>query len=249
MIVVPRGQPHVAWFTVAALAGVVVLARVGNWYRRELAEHAARIAQASPVSHASTLPRAIVVRGVLVLMALIFSKYFYLASMTSYYTFYLIHKFGTSIQWSQIFLFVFLFSVALGTILGGPIGDRFGRKPVIWVSILGVAPFALMLPHASLAGVVLLSVPIGLILASAFSAILVYAQDLMPGRVGLVAGLFFGFAFGMGGIGSAVLGELADRTSIEFVFSVCAYLPLIGLVTFLLPDVRKPARGPQMGTD
>ena len=171
-------------------------------------------------------------------MALIFSKYFYLASMTSYYTFFLIHKFQASIQVSQVFLFIFLFSVAAGTIIGGPVGDRFGRKVVIWVSILGTAPFSLVLPHVSLFWVGVLSIPIGVILASAFSAILVYAQELMPGKVGLVAGLFFGFAFGMGGIGSAVLGELADRTSIEFVFLVCSFLPLLGLLTFFLPNIR-----------
>jgi len=241
-IVVPHGQKHVAWFVIAALGGIVVLAKVGGWYKARLASLPARSARHA-VSHVvNRLPRRKVVQGVVVLMVLIFSKYFYLACMSSYLTFYLIHRFGASIQTSQIFLFIFLFSVALGTIVGGPAGDRYGRKLVIWISILGAAPFALMLPHASLFWVGVLSVPIGLILASAFSAILVYAQELMPGKVGLVAGLFFGFAFGMGGIGSAVLGELADLTSIEFVFSLCAYLPLLGLLTYFLPDVERERR-------
>ncbi len=238
VIVVPHGQVHVAWFTLAALAGIVVLTKVGGWYQARLDALPAKSATNRMASAPKGLPRRQVIQGVSVLMVLIFSKYFYLASMSSYFTFYLIHKFDASIQTSQVFLFIFLFSVALGTIIGGPVGDRYGRKMVIWVSILGAAPFALMLPHASLFWVGVLSVPIGLILASAFSAILVYAQELMPGKVGLVAGLFFGFAFGMGGIGSAVLGELADLTSIEHVFALCAYLPLLGLLTYFLPNVR-----------
>ena len=169
---------------------------------------------------------------------LIFSKYFYLACLTNYYTFYLIHKFHLSVQGAQFHLFLFLFAVALGTILGGPIGDRYGRKLVIWVSILGVAPFTIALPHANLFWTGVLTVIIGIILASAFSAILVYAQELVPGKVGMIAGLFFGLAFGMAGIGSAVLGELADRTSIEYVFQLCSFLPLIGLLTAFLPNVR-----------
>ena len=238
-IVVPYGQPNVAWFTLAAFAGIVLLVWIGGWYRGRLVE-----ASAAPISLASAgrrpvLPRGKIVVGLLVLIALIFSKYFYLASMTSYYTFYLIHRFGASIQVSQIFLFIFLFSVALGTIVGGPIGDRYGRKVVIWVSILGAAPFALLLPHVGLFWVGVLSVPIGVILASAFSAILVYAQELIPGKVGLVAGLFFGLAFGMGGIASAVLGAVADHTSIEFVFLICSFLPLIGVLAYFLPDVRQ----------
>jgi len=173
------------------------------------------------------------------LLLLIFSKYFYMASMSSYYTFYLIQKFGVSVQSSQVYLFIFLFSVAAGTLIGGPLGDRIGRKYVIWGSILGVAPFTLLLPHANLFWTAVLTVPIGVILASAFSAILVYAQELIPGKVGMISGLFFGFAFGMSGIGSALLGVLADRTSIEYVYSVCAFLPLIGLITGFLPDVGK----------
>ena len=173
------------------------------------------------------------------LLLLIFSKYFYLASLSSYYTFYLISQFGVSVRTAQLLLFVFLGSVAAGTLLGGHIGDRVGRKYVIWGSILGVLPFTLVLPHANLVWTALLTVPIGMILASAFAAIVVYAQELMPGRVGTVAGLFFGFAFGMGGIGAAVLGQLADRTSIQFVYQLCAYLPLLGLAAAWLPDLRK----------
>jgi len=176
---------------------------------------------------------------VLILMSLIFSKYFYLVSLSNYFTFYLISKFGVGVQTSQVFLFIFLFSVAAGTIIGGPIGDRIGRKYVIWGSILGVAPFTLILPYMNLVWTVILTVPIGFILASAMSAILVYAQELLPGRTGLVSGLFFGFAFGMGGLGAALLGRLADHSSIEYVYKVCAYLPLIGLLTIFLPNFEK----------
>lgn len=188
------------------------------------------------------LPRRQVIRAISVLLALVFSKYFYIASITSYYTFYLMGKFSVSIQNAQLHLFVFMAAVAAGTLIGGPVGDRYGRKFVIWCSILGTAPFSLALPHANLFWTGVLSVPIGIILSSAFSAIVVYAQELMPGRVGMVAGLFFGFAFGMGGIGSAVLGKVADLTSIGFVFQVCAFLPLIGLLTVFLPTLRHPAR-------
>ena len=174
-----------------------------------------------------------------ILVALVFTKYFYLTSMTSYYTFFLIQKFHLSVQSSQYFLFIFLFAVAAGTIIGGPIGDRIGRKRVIWASILGVVPFTLLLPYASLVECGILTAIIGVILASAFSAILVYAQELVPGNVGMIAGLFFGLAFGMGGIGSAVLGKLADVTSITYVFQVCSFLPLIGILTWFLPDVEK----------
>ena len=244
-IVVPRGQAHIAWFSVAALLGITVLLKVGRWYQERLAAMVRKAtAPAEKRCAAVTLSRGRIIGAIVVLMALIFSKYFYLACVTSYYTFFLIHKFHVSIQASQVCLFVFLGAVAAGTIIGGPVGDRFGRKFVIWLSILGSAPFALALPYVSLPWVIALSVPIGLILSSAFSAILVYAQELMPGRVGLVAGLFFGFAFGMGGIGSAVLGVLADWTSIENVFTVCSFLPLIGLLTGLLPEVgarRTPA--------
>ncbi|HME12471.1 MAG TPA: MFS transporter, partial [Candidatus Acidoferrum sp.] len=185
-------------------------------------------------------PRKTVAVAMSVLMALIFSKYFYLASFSSYYTFYLISKFGLSVQNSQLYLFVFFGAVAAGTLIGGPIGDRVGRKLVIWVSILGVLPFTVMLPYVNLFWTVILSVIIGFVIASAFSAILVYAQDLVPGRVGMISGLFFGFAFGMGGIGAAVLGRLADATSIIFVYKLCAYLPAIGLLTALLPTLHRP---------
>jgi FSR family fosmidomycin resistance protein-like MFS transporter len=233
----------VLWFSVLALAGIVLLARVGAWYQRHLSIAAGAKRAPEAAAHA-VLSTSRIVLALVILAVLIFSKYFYLASLTSYYTFYLIAKFGVSVSQAQIFLFVFLFAVAAGTIIGGPVGDRIGRKLVIWVSILGVAPFSLALPHVGLVGTVALSVIIGLILASAFSAILVYAQELVPGKVGMIAGLFFGFAFGIAGIGSALLGKLADHTSIEHVFRVCAFLPLIGLLTAFLPNLEhlKPAR-------
>ena len=237
IIIVPYGQLNTGWFTLAAFVGIVVLVWIGRWYQQRLAGNQMATGELHSGMLGLTLPRRQIAGGVLVLIALIFSKYFYLASMSSYFTFYLIHKFNTSIQLAQVFLFIFLFSVAVGTIVGGPVGDRFGRKVVIWISILGVAPFSLLLPHVGLFWVGVLSVPIGLILASAFSAILVYAQELIPGKVGLVAGLFFGLAFGMGGIASALLGEIADRTSIEFVFLICSFLPLIGVLTYFLPKV------------
>jgi FSR family fosmidomycin resistance protein-like MFS transporter len=238
LIIVPNGQSSILWFTLLALAGIVLLAGVGRWYGRNLA-HYRRRADA----HASQAPaRRTIVLSLSVLICLIFSKYFYLVSLTNYYTFYLIQRFGLSIQGAQLLLFVFLVSVAAGTILGGPLGDRFGRKYVIWVSILGVAPFSLALPHVGLTATVVLTVFIGLILASAFSAILVYAQELIPGRVGMISGLFFGFAFGVGGVASAALGRLADLTSIGFVFNVCGYLPLIGLLTWFLPDIEGASR-------
>ncbi len=234
-IVLPRGQGAVAWFALAALAGIIILSRVGFWYREQ---HRAGIGRKSSAAPKVMLPRPIIVRSIAILALLIFSKFFYMASLSSYYTFFLIDKFGVSIRDSQLLLFVFLGAVAAGTIAGGPIGDRFGRKFVIWFSILGVLPFTLALPHANLAWTVVLSVIIGLVLSSAFSAIIVYAQELIPGKVGLVSGLFFGFAFGMGGIGAAALGELADRTSITFVFQICAFLPVIGLLTAFLPNVE-----------
>ena len=239
LIVVPHGQGSVLWFALIALLGIGILSGVGRWYGNHLSEARGRPGATTrttgPLS--SRVWFALAVLGML-----IFSKYFYLASLTNYYTFYLIHKFHLSIQGAQLHLFLFLFAVALGTILGGPIGDRYGRKLVIWVSILGVAPFTLVLPHANLLWTGVLTVIIGIILASAFSAILVYAQELVPGKVGMIAGLFFGLAFGMAGIGSAVLGELADRTSIDYVFQLCAFLPLIGLLTAFLPNVRDGQR-------
>jgi FSR family fosmidomycin resistance protein-like MFS transporter len=236
-VVLPLGQPSVAWFGLAALLGIVVLTRVGRWaHEHGLARLGPRIRKAGAAA-ASSSGR---VRGAIaVLLALIFSKYFYLASLTSYYTFYLIEHFRVDVRTAQILLFTFLGAVALGTIFGGPLGDRFGRKIVIWVSILGVLPFTLVLPHANLFWTVVLTVPIGFILASAFPAIVVYAQELMPGKTGTVAGLFFGFAFGMGAIGAAVLGKLADATSIEFVYRVCAWLPIVGVLAVLLPNVEQ----------
>jgi FSR family fosmidomycin resistance protein-like MFS transporter len=235
LIIVTRGRGYVAWFSLLALVGVVVLWKIGTWQRQNF--H--RLTRKHSAAHkTSTLPRKRVMAALVILVALIFSKYVYLTSMTTYYTFYLIHHFHVSVRTSQLLLFVFLFSVALGTIVGGPVGDRIGRKRVIWASILGVAPFTLVLPYVGLTATVILTVFIGTILASAFSAILVYAQELVPGKVGMIAGLFFGFAFGIAGIGSAALGHLADATSIEHVFRCCAFLPLIGLLTALLPDVE-----------
>lgn len=242
-VIVPRGQKHLLWSTVLAAGAIWLLARLGTWYRRHLATARARVGTGTEVIHVSPLSRRRVALALGVLVALIFSKYIYLVSLTSYYTFYLIERFNVSVQQTQIYLFVFLFAVAAGTIIGGPIGDRIGRKYVIWVSILGVAPFTLALPYMGLAGTIWLTVVIGVVLASAFSAILVYAQELVPGKVGTIAGLFFGLAFGMAGVGSALLGKLADHTSIEYVFHVCSFLPLIGLMTAFLPDLRTKPRG------
>lgn len=236
-IIVPYGQFSVIWFSVIALLAILILSRVGKWYKGYMLKLKARMgARATIISN--NFSRKKVVLAVIILLVLIFSKYFYMASLTSYFTFYLIDKFHVTVQTSQLYLFIFLFSVAAGTLIGGPVGDRFGRKYVIWFSILGTAPFALLLPHANLFWTGVLIVPIGMILASAFSAILVYAQELIPGKVGLVAGLFFGFAFGMGGIGSALLGKLADHTSISYVFQICAFLPLIGVITGFLPNIE-----------
>ncbi len=235
LFVVPRGQGSIAWFAILAVLGVIVLGWVGHWTRRRL-EEMRRDSMRSVVLPGSMLPRHKVIQALLVLVALIFSKHVYMASMSSFYTFYMIEKFQVSIQQSQILLFVFLFALALGTVVGGAVGDRVGRKRVIWFSILGVAPFTLWLPHAGYTTTILLTIVIGLILSSAFSSILVYAQELVPGKVGLVAGLFFGLAFGIGGIGSAVLGKMADSMGIEAVYQMCAYLPLIGLLAVFLPN-------------
>jgi MFS transporter, FSR family, fosmidomycin resistance protein len=236
-IILPHGQNSLAWFALIALGAMVILLMLGNWYRH--AGQAARKARgvAAPVS---VLPKSQVRRAIAILIALVFSKYFYLSSITSYYIFYLMHRFALPTENAQLYLFVFLAAAAAGTFIGGPVGDRFGRKVVIWVSILGVLPFTLVLPYVGLGATVALSVVIGLILSSAFSAIVVYAQELMPGRVGMVSGLFFGVAFGMAGVGAAALGQLADWTSIEFVYRVCSFLPLIGLLTAFLPNIEGP---------
>ncbi len=237
-IVVPRGQGSVAWFSAAALLAMVLLTNVSAWYSRHLSMRRSGGSSARSAAYA-VLSRKKVLGAICILVALLFSKNVYTSSLGSYYTFYLIHKFGVSVQSAQVHLFVFLGSVAAGTFVGGPIGDRFGRKPVIWFSILGAFPFALLLPYANLFWTGILTVAIGLILASAFSAILVYAQDLMPGRVGMVAGMFFGFSFGLGGLGAAALGQIADWTSIDTVYRLCSFLPLIGLLTAFLPDIER----------
>jgi len=234
LIVLPQGQSGVAWFSIFAAAGIFILYRVGRWRSHHLSRATASHVH---VDQRPALPRRNVIRALAVLAALIFSKYFYLASMVVYYTFYLISRFHVSVRSSQLHLFVFLGAAAAGTFFGGPIGDRIGPRYVIWGSILGVLPFTLLLPHANLFWTGILSAVIGFVIASAFSAIVVYAQELMPGRVGLVSGIFFGLAFGMGGIGAAVLGHLADLTSVVFVYRICAWLPAIGLLTGLLPNL------------
>jgi FSR family fosmidomycin resistance protein-like MFS transporter len=232
IVIQPFGQRSVAWFGLAALMCIVLLLQVSRWYATH---HISGLGPKKTVPAAAPHPRKVVMGAIMVLLLLIFSKYFYLAGLGSFYTFYLMDRFGLSVQTSQLYLFAFLLASAAGTVLGGPIGDRIGRKPVIWVSILGVAPFALLLPHADLFWTVTLTIGIGLVLSSAFSAILVYAQELMPGRVGMVSGIFFGFAFGMGGLGAAVLGVVADHTSIAIVYQAIAYLPLFGIVAAFLP--------------
>lgn len=233
-IVVPGGQTRVAWFSLAALTGIVVLVWVSRWYAAYR-----RAAVGRPLAD-RTLPvaRRRVVIALIVLALLVFTKNIYMASFTSFYTFYTIHRFGVDVQQAQLLLFLFLGAAALGTILGGPIGDRIGTKAVIWVSILGVLPFSAALPYANLFWTPVLTVIIGVVLASAFPAIVVFAQELVPGRVGLIAGIFFGFAFGMGGIAAAVLGQLADARGIAFVYAVCAWLPVLGLLTIFLPNLR-----------
>jgi len=238
LIIVQRDQSVILWFALIPLIAIVVLINVGNWYSQQRGLRKGKRELAGKIAERPALSRKKIIGTVLILLVLIFSKYFYLASMTSYYTFYLIDKFHLSVRDAQLHLFIFLFSVAAGTIAGGPLGDRFGRKYVIWFSILGVAPFTLLLPHMNLLWTSVLTVFIGLILASAFSAILVYAQELLPGNLGLVSGLFFGFAFGMGGLGSALLGILADKTNIQYVYQVCAFLPLIGILTVFLPNLN-----------
>jgi MFS transporter, FSR family, fosmidomycin resistance protein len=235
LIIVPMGQSSIGWFSALPLIALGILLFVGRWYKLNLSTYKQKNIKTK--SEGPAFSQKKIILSILILLVLIFSKYFYLASMVSYLTFYLIEKFKVSVQHAQIFLFIFSFSVAAGTLLGGPIGDRFGRKYVIWFSILGVAPFTLILPHANLFWTAILTVIIGFILASAFSAILVYAQELLPGKIGMISGLFFGFAFGMGGLGSALLGVLADHKGIIYVYQVCAFLPLIGLLTGFLPNI------------
>jgi MFS transporter, FSR family, fosmidomycin resistance protein len=241
-VVLPYGQHSVAWFALLALAAMGILTVVGQAYGRSAA--ARPRPRSSSAAEPAALPRGTVRRAIAVLIALIFSKYFYLASITSYYIFYLIHRFGLSAENAQLCLFAFLAAAAAGTFIGGPIGDRVGRKRVIWCSILGVVPFTLALPYVGLSATIALSVVIGLIISSAFSAIVVYAQELIPGRVGMVSGLFFGIAFGMAGLGAAALGELIDLTSIDFVYRICSFLPLIGVLTAFLPEIERAAPDP-----
>lgn len=239
MVVATYGHSSISWCALIALISILVLGRVGLWYKNV---GLARIRSAKAAIAQSGLSKALVVRSIVVLLILIFSKFFYLASISSYYTFYLIHHFGLSIRNAQLHLFVFLASVAVGTMCGGPIGDRYGRKRLIWFSILGALPFTLMLPFAGLFWTTVLSVVIGLCLASAFPAIVVYGQELVPGRVGMVSGMFFGFSFGMGGLGAALIGVLADAKGIDFVYRVCAFLPALGLLAVFLPNVEKAGR-------
>ena len=234
-IVLPHGQRGVAWFSLAGAAGDRLLLRVSRWYKARLLHLQTPAREGMQITRHGLPPRQVVL-AITILIALVFSKFFYLASITSYYTFYLMARFHVGVRSAQIHLFAFLGAVAAGTLIGGPIGDRFGRKAVIWWSILGVLPLTLLLPYANLFWTGVLSVFVGLVLASAFPAIVVYAQELVPGRVGMISGLFFGFAFGMGGIGAAILGRIADATSIFFVYKICAYLPAIGLLAGFLPS-------------
>lgn len=237
LVVAPFGQSNIIWFVIAGILGIIILSRIALWYQNHLSLRAAKKIVAEDL--AVPLSTRKINISIAVLLLLIFSKFFYMASMSSYFTFYLMHKFGLTIQESQFHLFIFLASVAAGTLIGGPLGDRFGRKYIIWISILGAAPFTLLLPYANLFWTGALSVIIGIVIASAFSAILVFAQELMPGKVGMISGLFFGFAFGMGGLGSAILGYVADQTSIEYVYKLSSFLPLIGVFTYFLPNIKK----------
>lgn len=240
LLIAPYGQKNIAWFSIVALIAIGVMLYISKWYKHRLLYIKANSIpkkDAIQVKSASVLTKRVVFT--LVILFLIFSKYVYMSSLTSFYTFYLIEKFGVSIQDSQVYLFIFLFAVAAGTVLGGPIGDRFGRKYVIWFSILGAAPFALIMPYVDLMWTCILSVIIGLVLSSAFSAILVYAQELLPGKEGLIGGLFFGLAFGIAGISSAIFGNMADKHGIEYIYHLAAFMPLIGLIAGLLPNIKK----------
>lgn len=237
LVVAPYGQSYIIWFVIAGVMGMIILSRIAVWYQNHLNLRASKkVVLEEETIHLSKRKVNI---SLAILLFLIFSKFIYMASMSNYFTFYLMHKFGLSIQDSQFYLFGFLAAVAAGTLIGGPLGDHFGRKYIIWISILGAAPFTLLLPYTNLFWTGVLSVIIGVIIASAFSAILVFAQELMPGKVGMISGLFFGFAFGIAGIGSAILGYLADHTSIEYVYKMTSFLPLIGVMTYFLPDMKK----------
>jgi FSR family fosmidomycin resistance protein-like MFS transporter len=237
LVVAPHGQSYVIWFVIAGILGILILSRIALWYENHMSLKAAK--KTNLEEEVVPLSNKKVTIAIVVLLLLIFSKFFYMASMSSYFTFYLISKFSMSVQDSQFYLFIFLASVAAGTLIGGPLGDHFGRKYIIWFSILGAAPFTLLLPYANLFWTGVLAVVIGIIIASAFSAILVFAQELKPGKVGMISGLFFGFAFGMGGLGSAILGYVADQTSIEYVYTLSSYLPLIGIFAYFLPNIQK----------
>jgi FSR family fosmidomycin resistance protein-like MFS transporter len=239
IIVMPRGQGSLAWFSVVTLLGFVVLWQVGSWYKPRIPR---RKAAGAAAAVAGVMSRPKIIWSIVILLLLVFSKNFYFASLTSYFTFYLIHKFDVSVETSQLLLFLFLAAIAAGTFLGGPVGDRIGRRPVMWVSIVGALPFTLAMPHVGLSATVVLSMAAGFVMASAFPTIVVYAQELMPGRVGMVAGLFFGLAFGFSGLGAALLGVLADHTSIEYVYQVCAYLPVIGVLLLFLPRIPAAVR-------
>lgn len=234
-VVLPRGQGSLAWFSLAALTSIIVLARVGAWYQHRRAAAGPRAAVAEAPAH----PRRVVRTGITVLATLMFSKTLYTTSFSTFYIFYLIHRFGISVENAQLYLFLFLGASAAGTMVGGPVGDKYGRRYVIWFSILGTLPFAVGLPYVGLFWTAVLTIPIGLIISSANSAILVYAQELVPGRIGMVSGIFFGFSFGLGGLGAAALGEVADYTSIGLVYDICAWLPMIGLLTWFLPDIER----------
>lgn len=241
LLIAPYGQKNIAWFSIVALVAIGVMLYISKWYKHRLLYIRAKSVTLEKTKEVKSKPVLTqkVVFTLIILLLLIFSKYVYMSSLTSFYTFYLIEKFGVSIRDSQVYLFIFLFAVAAGTVLGGPIGDRFGRKYVIWFSILGAAPFALIMPYADLMWTCILSVIIGLVLSSAFSAILVYAQELLPGKEGLIGGLFFGLAFGIAGISSAIFGNMADKHGIEYIYHIAAFMPLIGLIAGLLPNIKK----------
>lgn len=238
LIIAPYGQQHIALFSILALIAIIIMIPVCKWYKKKLKEVKAGKQTIQPIKHVAISHHTLIL-SLVILLILIFSKYVYMASLTNYYTFYLIEKFGVSVQQSQFYLFGFLFAIALGTLLGGPIGDRVGRKYVIWVSILGTAPFSLMMPYANLQWTCILSLIIGLILSSAFSAILVYAQELLPMKLGLISGLFFGLAFGIAGISAAIMGNIADVKGIEYIYHIVSFMPLLGIVTYFLPNVKR----------